>query len=103
MQLFSALQHIHSKNIVHRDIKPENIMFRAAAEKWPQVGAVPVLIDFGMSQLIKPGSAPVTGLMGSPGALQPPCDSSTLSQRAQCIHCNKVQQGGCEKCSEGTL
>ena len=68
VQIFSALEHTHSKNIVHRDIKPENTMFRAPASRWSNVGAVPVLIDFGMSQHLKPGAPAVKGLLGSPGA-----------------------------------
>jgi len=43
-QLISALEHIHSKNIMHRDLKPENIMFNDKLE--------PVIIDFGMAKMI---------------------------------------------------
>jgi calcium-dependent protein kinase len=40
--LFSAINHIHARNIVHRDIKPENIMINKGDEVR--------LIDFGMSK-----------------------------------------------------
>lgn len=67
-QLLSALAHMHRAGIVHRDLKPENVMFRAEAGQWAQTGAVPVIIDFGMSTRVQPGSPPVVGLLGSPGA-----------------------------------
>jgi serine/threonine protein kinase len=40
--LASALNTIHSKNIIHRDIKPENIVYRSTDDN-----AAPVLVDFG--------------------------------------------------------
>ena len=95
LQIFSALEHAHSKNIVHRDIKPENIMFRAPASRWSHVGAVPVLIDFGMSQQLKPGGAPVKGLLGSPGATS--CTQFLM-------YLLGVQHGSCMKfCGPGAI
>ena len=46
--LFSALSHIHSKNIIHRDIKPENIMF-------DQPNGTVKFIDFGLACQFKQG------------------------------------------------
>ncbi|KAJ1556517.1 hypothetical protein HK096_000400 [Nowakowskiella sp. JEL0078] len=41
--LFSALNHMHSKNIIHRDIKPSNFLY----DMETQTG---VLVDFGLAQ-----------------------------------------------------
>ena len=43
MQIYSAIQYIHSQNVIHRDLKPENILF-LDEEKTKLV-----LIDFGIS------------------------------------------------------
>ncbi|VDK43512.1 unnamed protein product [Anisakis simplex] len=55
-QLFSALNYIHSKNIIHRDIKPCNIFLRdqktqsSAASSSPLCSQIRVLIgDFGLA------------------------------------------------------
>jgi calcium-dependent protein kinase len=45
MELFGALQHIHSMNIIHRDIKPENIMFGTDGKV--------KFIDFGFAIVVK--------------------------------------------------
>ena len=46
-QLLSALEHIHSFNIVHRDIKPDNILCEVDENKIP----VKIKIaDFGLAR-----------------------------------------------------
>lgn len=48
-KLFSALHHVHAKNIIHRDIKPENIMYDSKEN-----GTVK-FIDFGLACQFKEG------------------------------------------------
>ena len=42
--VLSALEYLHSRNMIHRDIAPDNIMIRA--------GGTPMIIDFGAIKLI---------------------------------------------------
>jgi calcium-dependent protein kinase len=44
-QIFSAVAHCHSHNLVHRDIKPENLLFENKKKDSPLK-----LIDFGTSK-----------------------------------------------------
>ncbi len=47
MQMLSAIQYLHSQNLVHRDLKPENIMFKTPAADSPIV-----VTDFGLAAKI---------------------------------------------------
>lgn len=47
--ILSGLHAMHAKNIAHRDLKPENVMVDPTGPRF-------VLIDFGISCLIKPGA-----------------------------------------------
>ena len=49
VQLATALDHMHSLNIVHRDIKLENIMMSNSSDI-----AVPKIVDFGLAKIIGP-------------------------------------------------
>lgn len=59
-----ALTRAHDAGIVHRDVKPENIMIRADGS--------PVLMDFGIAQMIDMPTLTATGtILGSPAHMAP--------------------------------
>lgn len=62
--VLEALNHAHKAGIVHRDIKPENIMLRG--------DGTPVLMDFGIAQMVDQDTLTATGTMlGSPAHMAP--------------------------------
>ncbi|MEE2789182.1 MAG: serine/threonine-protein kinase [Myxococcota bacterium] len=62
--IIDALDRAHEAGIIHRDVKPENIMIR-------QDGS-PVLLDFGIAQMIDMPTLTATGTMlGSPAHMAP--------------------------------
>lgn len=62
--VLEALHHAHRAGIVHRDVKPENIMLRA--------DGTPVLMDFGIAQMVDQDTLTATGTMlGSPAHMAP--------------------------------
>lgn len=62
-KLAEVLRTLHAANIIHRDIKPSNVMLSAKG---------PVLIDFGIAQLVNDERLTSTGLVtGTPGYVSP--------------------------------
>lgn len=54
IQLFSAINHLHSINFVHRDIKPENIVLYKSHNNSDEIEIK--IIDFGTSVLMQNGA-----------------------------------------------
>ena len=61
--LAEGLSAIHACGVVHRDLKPGNVMI---------ADGEPVVIDFGIAQLVETTRLTLTGMfMGTPGYLAP--------------------------------
>jgi serine/threonine protein kinase len=61
--LANALTAIHGAGVIHRDVKPGNVMF---------LDGEPILIDFGIAQVIDATRLTATGMVvGTPGYLAP--------------------------------
>jgi formylglycine-generating enzyme required for sulfatase activity/predicted Ser/Thr protein kinase len=61
-----GLEEAHAKGIVHRDLKPANVMINNRGE--------PIIMDFGLARLDRPGNAQLTQsgvIMGSPAYMSP--------------------------------
>lgn len=65
MELMSAVEYIHSKNIAHRDIKPANIMFVTEVREGGVFPSIK-LIDFGQSNHYGRNNI-MTKIVGTPG------------------------------------
>jgi len=63
LQVFSALEHVHARNVIHGDVKPENVLLEDNSP-----GARAKLVDFGLSKLQARGDVRSTfgGLHGTP-------------------------------------
>lgn len=64
--IISAVEYIHSKNILHRDIKPENLILRRKGD----VREV-VIADFGLADYYDPKGDYMFKRCGTPGYVAP--------------------------------
>jgi tetratricopeptide (TPR) repeat protein len=74
LRIAQPLSAIHRAGVIHRDLKPENVMLRN--------GEDPVIIDFGIAHVDRPGAAPPPGL-GTP-AYMPPEQAAGRRLDARC-------------------
>ncbi|KAI0021010.1 Pkinase-domain-containing protein [Xylariomycetidae sp. FL0641] len=65
-QVLSAVDFLHSKNVVHRDLKPENLLYRS---KDPSSDLV--LADFGIAKMLDTKDEVLTTMAGSFGYAAP--------------------------------
>jgi serine/threonine protein kinase len=67
LPLVSALEYVHSKDLVHRDIKPANVIFVAGIPKLADIGLVTAIRGPGsrQTQVFTPGYM-VAELLGTP-------------------------------------
>lgn len=61
----SAIEYMHSRNVVHRDIKAENLLLVSRGDAYPEVK----IIDFGFSTVLKMTST--NSFLGTAGYLAP--------------------------------
>ncbi len=66
MQILSALEFAHQKNVIHRDIKPANILLKINCAGWDVL-----LADFGISAIASKLNDNSLGLTGSPAYMAP--------------------------------
>ena len=77
MQIYSAIQYIHSKNVIHRDLKPNNILF--LDEEKTKI----VIIDFGISGISNGNNSDI--IKAGTIRYMPPemCDKNNYSSNAK--------------------
>ncbi|MEZ4436289.1 MAG: serine/threonine-protein kinase [bacterium] len=64
LPVVEALAHAHAGGVIHRDVKPENVMIRP--------DGAPVLMDFGIAQMVGNETLTATGtVLGSPAHMAP--------------------------------
>ncbi|MFG1696050.1 serine/threonine-protein kinase [Nonomuraea sp. NPDC049309] len=76
--LCQALVDIHAAGVIHRDLKPSNVML---------VDGEPLVIDFGIAQLVDSARLTQTGMfVGTPGYLAPEIIRESLVTQAADVH-----------------
>lgn len=76
--LAQALAAVHAAGVVHRDLKPGNVMI---------ADGEPVVIDFGIAQLVETTRLTLTGMfMGTPGYLAPEVIEGKDSGQGSDVH-----------------
>jgi len=70
--ILNGVSFMHSHDIIHNDLKLENVMYLRANPEYlgPEVHSEVVIIDFGLSQVLKDGMAPNL-YMGTPEYMPP--------------------------------
>src|SRR5258705_10157768 len=67
-QLFFAVAAVHDQNVLHWVLKPANILLDPVAQgKFARC----VITDFGIAQIVNPGSMMSTNLVGTPRYMSP--------------------------------
>ena len=104
-QLLSAVNYLHSKNIVHRDIKPDNIIIKQTKRKMSSfcnnkdlintnsnnVNDIQlVLIDFGNSNYYQNKNIQMTSLVGTPYYISPDVLKENYTEKCDIWSCGII-------------